>query len=112
MVAQRWDDQCQEGHDLERSKLDGSPVGQNAWQQKESMMKDEAAVQAEIAGADKSWYGEVSNPGGIQGHYTQLVWADTEEMGCGLIHYKVKQLRLHFIFMIDLLMFNQHHTIT
>ena len=46
-------------------------------------------VQAKIVGADKSWYGEVSNPGGIQGHYTQLVWADTEELGCGLTHYKV-----------------------
>ena len=47
LVAQRWTDQCQEGHDSERCKLDGSPVGQNAWQQMETMEEDEAAVQAE-----------------------------------------------------------------
>ena len=23
------------------------------------------------------------------GHYTQVVWADTEELGCGMVHYKV-----------------------
>ena len=23
------------------------------------------------------------------GHYTQVVWADTEELGCGLVYYKV-----------------------
>ena len=22
------------------------------------------------------------------GHYTQVVWADTEELGCGMVYYK------------------------
>ena len=46
-------------------------------------------IQAEILRAETSWYEEVSNPGGIQGHYTQIVWADTGELGCGFTHYKV-----------------------
>ena len=25
------------------------------------------------------------------GHYTQLVWADTYELGCGMVHYKGAQ---------------------
>ena len=24
------------------------------------------------------------------GHYTQVVWADTEELGCGMVHYTVQ----------------------
>ena len=23
------------------------------------------------------------------GHYTQVVWANTEELGCGMVYYKV-----------------------
>ena len=94
MVAQRWVDQCQEAHDRERSKLDGTLVGQNTWKQLDSMKKDGTAVQAEIAGATKSWYREVSQPGGKKGNYTQLVWANSEELGCGLVHYIVKHLRI------------------
>ena len=30
-IAQRWADQCTFGHDKERSKLDGTKVGQNAF---------------------------------------------------------------------------------
>ena len=24
------------------------------------------------------------------GHYTQMVWANTEELGCGMVYYKVR----------------------
>ena len=73
VVAQRWTDQCQTGHDSERCKLDGSPVGQNFWELGGTLKQDEVAVQAGIGGAAESWYNEVSNPGGVQGHYTQMV---------------------------------------
>ena len=150
VVAQRYSDQCPgHHHDLERSKLDGTPVGQNigggsgvampmtkdeamdgteghvshsqsnvvmeVFDPKtgeshnttdipadipvpKDMVKDEAGVQADVVEAGKFWYNEVSNPGGEQGHYTQLVWADTEELGCGLTHFKVKQQRILRIF--------------
>ena len=56
--------------------------------------------------ADEStlaWYLEVESPGynsndidpfknpGAAGHYTQVVWADTEELGCGMVYYKGAQ---------------------
>ena len=104
VVAQRWMDQCpnhdkQPPHDSERSKLDGTPVGQNValpkglpvvmsvlnpktgeWKNTtdipadilKAKVKDEAGVQADVVEAGKVWYNEVSNPGGEQGHYTQL----------------------------------------
>ena len=28
------------------------------------------------------------------GHYTQLVWAATEELGCGMVYYQVRQISL------------------
>ena len=54
--------------------------------------------------ADEStlaWYLEVESPGynsndidpfknpGAAGHYTQVVWAETEEIGCGFTYYNV-----------------------
>ena len=73
MVAQRWTDQCQPGHDTERGKADGSLVGQNFWESWSSGEEDEANVQAGIGEATESWYNEVLHPEGQQGHYTQLV---------------------------------------
>ena len=26
------------------------------------------------------------------GHYTQVVWADTEELGCGMVYYQVWEI--------------------
>ena len=28
------------------------------------------------------------------GHYTQVVWADTEELGCGMVYYNVRDMKL------------------
>ena len=50
------------------------------------------------------WYMEVEDPGynsndinpfqspGGAGHYTQVVWAESEEIGCGFTYYKVRTL--------------------
>ena len=27
------------------------------------------------------------------GHYTQVVWAASEELGCGMVYYKVRELQ-------------------
>ena len=60
--------------------------------------------------ADEStlaWYLEVESPGynsndidpfknpGAAGHYTQVVWAETEEIGCGFTYYNVGTLHFH-----------------
>merc|ERR1719278_887887 len=99
-VAQRWADQCTFGHDSERSKLDGTYVGQNAYYSGSSQKKDEATVNMGTVSAVDSWYNEVESPGFSindidpfvfsygAGHYTQVVWADTEELGCGMVYYE------------------------
>ena len=56
-----------------------------------------AAIMAAIGDSAQSWYDEVRDPGfnpdNIDpyiftkgtGHYTQVVWADTQEVGCGWV---------------------------
>lgn len=102
-VAQRWADQCKFGHDEKREKLDGTYVGQNAYWGGNSQQETETQVQGGMTKAAQSWYDEVSNPGFDSasinpfvfsygaGHYTQVAWADTEELGCGMVYYKGTQ---------------------
>jgi len=100
LIAQRWADQCTFGHDSVRTKLDGTQVGQNAFIGYSSAQAEEGVVQAGMAQPAQSWYDEVTNPGfdsqninpfkfsSGTGHYTQLVWADSEELGCAVVYYK------------------------
>jgi len=97
--AQRWADQCNFGHDSERSKIDGTRVGQNVFIGWTSDERSYESVMEEIDGGVDSWYNEVKDPGfnsgnidpfvfsSGTGHYTQVVWADTEELGCGMVYY-------------------------
>jgi len=89
--AQKLVDQCVYRHD--RS---GQNIGLNG--------KSQPITQDDIKGLIKeriySWYNEVKDfdPNHISpykytktpkiGHYTQMVWADTEEIGCAISHYK------------------------
>ena len=76
VVAQRWSDQCRFGHDDDRSKCDGTFVGQNlfsSWNsqsstRKETMKKSRKAVE--------SWYMEVSNPGFNKSHVSPFVYVN------------------------------------
>jgi len=98
-IAQRWADQCNFGHDSERSKIDGTRVGQNVFIGSTSDERSYESVMEEIDGGVDSWYNEVKDPGfnsgnidpfvfsSGTGHYTQVVWADTEELGCGMVYY-------------------------
>ena len=91
-IAQRWADQCQSGHDINKKKLDGTSVGQNV-----ALISSLLDIDSVVAGVQR-WYDEVHNPGfgsypespfsfdSGTGHYTQLVWADTELVGCGMIY--------------------------
>jgi len=100
LIAQRWADQCTFGHDSVRTKLDGTQVGQNTFIGYSSAQAEEGVVQAGMAQPAQSWYDEVTNPGfdsqninpfkftSGTGHYTQLVWADSEELGCAVVYYK------------------------
>jgi len=100
-IAQRWADQCTFDHDKVRDKEDGTWVGQNAYERASNQMKDKETLMNEVANeATLAWYNEVEFPGfnsahvnpfqfdAAAGHYTQVVWADTEEIGCGFTYYE------------------------
>lgn len=99
-IAQRWVEQCTFGHDKQRNLLDGTYVGQNAYSSSSSVQSSEAAVNSGAGGAVDAWYNEINNPGFSNsdispfvfsygaGHYTQVVWAETTQVGCGLVTYK------------------------
>jgi len=99
-VAQRWMDQCQLGlqHDKCRLASDGGKVGQNLgyfWSS--APIKDRAANLEERV---RSWFDENQHfdktlvskwwtgDWHSYGHYTQLVWATTKRVGCGVSQIK------------------------
>jgi len=98
-VAQRWADQCTFGHDDDRNKCDGTYVGQNAYSSWNSQQFTQAEVMTDAVNSVQAWYDEVADPGFSNtdinpfvfsygaGHYTQVVWAETTEIGCGLVYY-------------------------
>merc|ERR1719369_1013632 len=101
-VAQAWAEQCVGGHDgYDDRKICNQDytVGQNVYQAWNSELA------AEWATATEAWYSEVKDmppslvdsfgdntcaTGGVIGHYTQVVWAETYEVGCGVVHYPDK----------------------
>jgi len=101
-VAQRWTDQCTFGHDGNRDLCDGTYVGQNAATSSRStrMEPSSGLIMGEVETAVRNWYSEVKQPGfnsnhispfagsSGAGHYTQLVWAATDRVGCGLRYYQ------------------------
>jgi len=99
-VAQRWSDQCTFGHDKERKKLDGTYVGQNAYISMTTADTDETEANNQAVNSVQAWYDEVSKPGfdpvnidpfkssAGTGHYTQVVWGASEELGCGMVFYE------------------------
>ena len=69
-------------------------VGQNLYIYKQTLK----APANDWTAAVTDWYDEVAlfrnkdvQPFAFStatGHYTQVVWADTEELGCGMVYYK------------------------
>jgi len=100
-IAQRWADQCQFGHDIERG-VSRFTVGQNVHEQ--SAFNDDPV---DFKRAIDGWYNEVSafdnsdaddyafNPG--TGHYTQIVWGETSKIGCGASIYRRGQFFKKFV---------------
>merc|ERR1712142_381141 len=99
-IAQRWTSQCMFDHDKVRNLCDGTTVGQNAWQSGSDYEYYDTDVNPNIGDAVNAWYNEVTNPGfdasNINpyvfghgyGHYTAVVWAETDRVGCGRVYYE------------------------
>ena len=99
VIAQRWADQCSFEHDVNRVKADGTMVGQNIYWSGNSDQNSFDELMQTMANGVISWYSEVEDPGYNSNdiypfkssygalHYTQVVWAETEEVGCGFTYY-------------------------
>eukprot|EP00090_Calanus_glacialis_P041209 TRINITY_DN7246_c0_g1_i3.p1 TRINITY_DN7246_c0_g1~~TRINITY_DN7246_c0_g1_i3.p1 ORF type:complete len:356 (+),score=76.87 TRINITY_DN7246_c0_g1_i3:30-1070(+) len=96
-IAQRWTGQCKFEHDELRNLCDGTLVGQNAFiaQTDYEEYEEEVSIEASV----QAWYNEVTNPGFSSsninpfvfgdgwGHYSQVAWAETYQVGCGRVYY-------------------------
>jgi len=97
--AQEWADQCTRGHGMQMScKNKDEQFGQNAWNvgyppgQDIGDMYPEFDWNQVIGPFEGSWASEKENwdfssdacyEGKVCGHWTQVVWAQTSEVGCG-----------------------------
>jgi len=96
-VAQAWAQQCNRGHDSYDDRKICDPdytVGQNIYYgwSFEPANALEKAIQHwydEVEDMPNTYVDSFTSAGapGVIGHYTQVVWADTYEVGCGAIHY-------------------------
>jgi len=98
-IAQRWADQCTFEHDERRSRtmLDGTGIGQNLYISSDSSEIDQDGLDAAVDSIVQDWYNEVGvfdssniNPFAFSqatGHYTQLVWAETDKLGCANVYF-------------------------
>ncbi|XP_017886304.1 venom allergen 3-like [Ceratina calcarata] len=95
-VAQRWANQCEFGHDQCRNDASDGYVGQNsAWSQwfNEAGIRFEQLVQSwydEVKDFDRNQISQLTGENfGQVAHYTQIVWANTDRIGCGKIEYNM-----------------------
>lgn len=105
-VAQAWASQCPSDHDMERRRRLCSRkyrTGQNInyywgtldqgpdWQKAiDNWYNEVADVAAEVAG------NFIPHKTKKIGHYTQLVWGTTKEIGCGIVYYETERHGIHY----------------
>jgi len=127
-TAQRFTDQCSGAHDKVRNMCDGTSVGQNfawksewkwngkwngkkwEWNGEDSDLMPEEEIEKRLPGMVDMWYSEVKDFKAASaskfddaafktsGHYTQVVWAETYAVGCGLITTKQRKPPMYFAF--------------
>jgi len=97
LIAQRWADQLKFAHDPDSARvtLDRRESGQNIALAGSSAPMKGQKIDWKKFGI-KRWYDEVANmkngtvekfntiPGKTIGHYTQMVWAESTRIGCGV----------------------------
>jgi len=96
-IAQRWAEQCITGHDSNGRKSDGTSVGQNYAMSGRMAQPNQEMMEQSAVNRVQRWYNEVKlfNPSAISpfrgssatGHYSQVVWASSHQIGCGFVAY-------------------------
>ncbi|CAH1113368.1 unnamed protein product [Psylliodes chrysocephalus] len=95
-IAQCLTNKCKFAHDKCRKTAKYSWVGQNLfikWFQGTPGNKKDVIRSAidsfynEVKDFNPSWINSYNNHGKMVGHYSQLVWANTKEVGCSLTYY-------------------------
>jgi len=106
-MAQRWADQLTTHRNKDRRKLDGTYVGQNVYGATGAKKSTEFQVNKYAVNSVQSWYSQVFDDGfdpvnidpfksnAFSSKYTQVVWGDSEELGCGMV-YKDYYSRRHW----------------
>ena len=79
-VAQAWADNCTWQHNAGRGFL-----GENIFASSGNQLASAAAPAVQLWAAEDADYNYVNNScSGVCGHYTQIVWRNTESVGCGI----------------------------
>merc|ERR1719427_1021438 len=96
MTAQRWTDQCTFGHDKNRGMCDGTYAGQNGAMgvHKKTAGRDEVndndyvtMLYNEVKKFNASQIEVMKWNKGVYAHFSQVVWADSYMIGCGITTY-------------------------
>ena len=91
-IAQNYANKCIWGHNANRMSKTFSYVGENIFTTTVTVSNYGTVVQ--------DWYNEVDNyhyssntcdPGKVCGHYTQVVWANSNSLGCGVMRCQTLQ---------------------
>ncbi|CAH1407370.1 unnamed protein product [Nezara viridula] len=85
-VAQDYANKCTMTHNLERPKATGENLAWFATSQNK---------RCDVKDLIKMWYDEINNYKPdvsitylLTGHFTQMIWADTKYIGCGVVFYE------------------------
>ncbi|XP_061478281.1 cysteine-rich venom protein helothermine-like [Rhineura floridana] len=95
--AQRWANQCNLKHSSQQSRLiDGTGCGENLYM---------SSAPNSWSDAIQAWYNEVKDfaygsgaktRGAVIGHYTQVVWYKSNEVGCALAYCSAQPIFKYF----------------
>lgn len=88
ILGQQWADRCNFEHgqpSFNEQQVGYKQMGQNLWAHTDPAKGVDAGVQAWFdEKADFTFDSLACRPGKMCGHYTQVVWATSREVGCGL----------------------------
>jgi len=87
-LAVNYSRECIYAHNDDRAVDDFHTVGENVYAQSKTESPELALKEAidtwDIEKLDYDYHSLTCNPGAICGHYTQVVWANTKTVGCGV----------------------------